>query len=174
MTDWEGIVRRHSGLVWQTAYRLLGNEADAADCFQEAFLAALKLSRRQRVRNWAGLLQRLATRKALDVLRERARRSRVAGEPADWSAVAAAKPGPAQQTEAAELSARLRRALADLPPQQAEVFCLRFVGDLGYRQIGRLLGLNGSAVGVRLHRARQQLRKMLSSENVSSDVEVSP
>jgi len=31
--DWQLIVNEQGPLVWQTAYRLLGNEADAADCF---------------------------------------------------------------------------------------------------------------------------------------------
>jgi hypothetical protein len=38
MTDWSQVVQEHGPLVWRTAYRLLGNEADAADCFQRAFV----------------------------------------------------------------------------------------------------------------------------------------
>ena len=59
--DWQSIVNDHGPLVRQTAYRLVGNEADAADCFQETFLAALEISRRQQVRNLCGLLLCLAT-----------------------------------------------------------------------------------------------------------------
>ena len=73
MTDWQSIVERHKDLVWWTAFRLVGNHADAADCTQEAFLTALKLSRRQRVRNWPALLGRLTTCRALDLLRRRCR-----------------------------------------------------------------------------------------------------
>jgi len=32
----------HGPLVWQTAWRLLGHEADAADCFQETFVSAME------------------------------------------------------------------------------------------------------------------------------------
>ena len=172
MTDWREVVRGYSWLVWQTAYRLLGNPEDAADCFQEAFLAALNVSRRERVANWAGLLRQIATRKALDALRERSRRGRISGEPPDWTTVQSSNPTPVQEAEAAELSARLRAALSELPYQQAEVFCLRYMSDVSYRQIGRLLGLEQSAVGVILHRARQRLREVLSPENVTPDVEV--
>ena len=66
MTDWQSIVQEYRNLVWQTAYRVLGNETDAADCFQEAFISALEVDRRERVRNWAALLRRLATTRALD------------------------------------------------------------------------------------------------------------
>ena len=73
MQDWQTIVTEYGPLVWRTAYRLLANHADAADCFQETFLAALELSRRQPVRNMSGLLVRLATTRAIDRLRQRGR-----------------------------------------------------------------------------------------------------
>ena len=69
--DWQGIVKKHGPLIWQTAYRLLGNHADAADCFQETFVSALQFSRRQRVRNFSALLAWLATARAIDRLRQR-------------------------------------------------------------------------------------------------------
>ncbi len=39
MDDWSEIVRLHGPMVWATACRLVGDHADAADCFQEAFVA---------------------------------------------------------------------------------------------------------------------------------------
>lgn len=173
MTKWRDVAQGYSSLVWQTAYRLLGNPEDAADCFQEAFLAAVELSRRQRIRNWPGLLQQLATRKALDQLRSRASRSRFRGREPDWATVACSNPGPPQQAEAAELAASLRAALSELPAQQAEVFCMRFLSELSYRNIAKLLGMSTSAVGVLLHRARSRLREMLSPADTATEAEVS-
>ena len=46
MVNWDNIVAQHGPLVWRTAYRLVGCDADAADCYQEAFAAALLISRR--------------------------------------------------------------------------------------------------------------------------------
>ena len=163
MTDWPAIVSRHSGAVWQTAYRLLGNHAEAADCYQETFLAALEISRRQNVRNWCALLTRLATCRAVDGLRRRARHAARHDDLADWATVSSPNPGPAELAESAELSARLRVSLAELPPKQAEVFCLRYLSGLSYRQIARQIGMRTSAVGVLLHRARSRLREMLST-----------
>ena len=71
--DWQAIVTEHGPTVWQTAYRLLGNRADAADCFQETFLSAFEYSRHQPVRHIPGLLVRLATTRAIDRLRQRTR-----------------------------------------------------------------------------------------------------
>jgi len=72
--DWQAIVRQHGQVVWQTAFRLLDSEADAADCFQETFISALAVSQRQRIKNWRALLRHLATARALDRLPERVQR----------------------------------------------------------------------------------------------------
>ena len=164
MTDWPTIVSRHSREVWQTAFRLLGNRDEAADCLQEAFLEALELSRRQRVRCWPGLLKRLCTCRALDRLRRRLRRGEVQADPAERIAVPSRNPGPADEAQAAELAGRLRHAVAQLPPQQAAVFCLRCVEDLSYRDIAGQLDLKVSHVGVLLNRARAKVRAMLADE----------
>src|SRR6187549_1806687 len=77
MTDWEGIVRDHGPAVWRTAHRLLGNRADADECFQETFADAVEFTRRkiQPVREWRALLVRLSTARAVDRLRQRVRRT---------------------------------------------------------------------------------------------------
>ena len=162
MTDWQVVVGRHTTQVWQTAYRLLGDYEDADDCVQETFLAALELSRRQPVRNWSGLLARLSTCRALDRLRRRMRDAARREAAVAWSAVASPDAGPEQEAQAAELSDRLRAALATLPPKQAEVVCLRCLNGLSYREIARELDVNSSAVGRLLHRARARLGELLA------------
>ncbi len=168
MTDWERIVGRHGPAVWQTAYRLLGNRDEAADCYGQTFLAALEVARRQKVRNYGGLLRCLCTCRAMDRLRKRGREEGLA----DWSNVASANPGPVEEAQAAELSQRLRGALGKLPGKEAEVFCMRCLSELSYRDIGRQLGLKTSAVGVLLHRARGRLREVLGRADGTGDAEV--
>ena len=156
-------MKQHGPIVWQTAYRLLGNHADVADCFQETFVCALQIWRRQRVRNFPALLSRLATARAIDQLRQRTRRPRANTEPADLSAVPSCNPDPVQQLETGELAAKLRKAIAQLPQQQAEIFCLRYLNSMSYRLIAKQLGIRTSAAGVSLHRARAKLRILLES-----------
>ena len=76
MVDWTDLVSREGAAVWQTSFRILGNTADAEECFQDVFLDALRLARREHVVHSRAMLQRLATRRAIDALRDRARRSR--------------------------------------------------------------------------------------------------
>ena len=79
--------------------------------------------------------------------------------PADWAAVPSNNPGPAQMAQQQELIARLRESLTQLPPQEAQAFCLRYLNDMSYRQIAKALGIKINAAGVLLHRARAKLRE---------------
>jgi RNA polymerase sigma factor (sigma-70 family) len=158
--DWQLIIEEHGSAVWQTAYRLLGNDADASDCFQETFVSALKFCRRKRVRNFPAFLTRLATARAIDQLRRRFRRSNsVVTDHADWNALQSANPSPAQQAQHNELTEGLRISLSKLPVQESQAFCLRYLNDMSYRQIAKELGIKTNAAGVLLHRARAKLRE---------------
>ncbi|MBN1804720.1 MAG: sigma-70 family RNA polymerase sigma factor [Sedimentisphaerales bacterium] len=157
--NWQIIIEKHGPAVWQTAYRLLGNDTDAADCFQETFVSALKFSRRQRIRNFHGLLTRLATTRAIDQLRQRFQRSDCNVSRADWITVASNNPGPVQMAQKQELIDNLRQSLTELPLIEAQVFCMRYMNDMRYRQIAKELGIKTNAVGVLLHRARAKLRQ---------------
>lgn len=170
MTEWQSIVEEHRELVWRNVYRLLGNHADAEDCFQETFISALKLARQEKVRNWPALLRRLATSRALDRLRQRLRQAGRFESFTAGHAPASNNPEPDQVIEQQELSARLRRALTQLPQDQAQAFCLRFMEDMSYRQIARQMGIKSNAVGVLLHRARARLRELLSSAFAQNQV----
>jgi RNA polymerase sigma-70 factor (ECF subfamily) len=160
MADWSEIVKQHGGLVWQTAYRLLRHDADAADCFQNTFLAALELSRREAVRHWPALLKRLATRQALNRLRQRRweehRARPLAGDGGPSHGVT-----PEQTARASELAEGLLLALADLEPRQAEVFWLGCLDGRSYQEIAEELGITVNHVGVLMNRARAALRERL-------------
>jgi RNA polymerase sigma-70 factor (ECF subfamily) len=160
MTDWDQIVSRCGPAVWRIAYRLLGSTPDAEDCFQETFVAALRLTRAGPVRHWCALLQRLATAQAIDRLRRRTRR-RAREAPADCDTHSGPGPPPDEQAAAGELSQRLRQALPHLPARAAEVFCLHALEGWSYAEVAGQLGISVDAVGVALHRARRRLQALL-------------
>ena len=162
MTDWQDIVHQHSPLVWQTAYRILGDPVDAADCFQDTFLAALVVSRREPVHNWAALLRQLTTRRALDRLRQRLSETNRRESLTNLSDIPSASPGPESRVENEELLDELRRALAQMPEQQAEVFCLRCLDELEYDEIAKQLSMKSGTARVLYHRARERLRELLA------------
>ena len=161
--DWAAIVSRDGPAAWRTACRVLGNRDDAAECVQDAFAAAVEISRTQPVRNWRALLVRLTTTRAIDRLRRRTRRDALPIEtgsfdPADPS------PDPARMSEDRELVARLRELIPTLPGDQAEALILHAVEEWTYEQIGRELSLSAGAVGMLLVRARERLRQLLAGD----------
>ena len=107
MPDWQVILSRDGPAAWRTAYRLLGNRADADECFQEACLAALDVCRRQPVHNWQGLLIRLAASRSVDRLRVN-KRARIQESGHGLEQLRDAALPPTRQAEEAELADELR------------------------------------------------------------------
>ena len=174
MSQARQLVSQHGPKVWRTLCRLLGSDhlADVEDCFQEVFVAALELGRKDEVRNWEAMLCRIASRKGLDLLRTRIRqRARHNGE-TDLETVPAQGSFVSEALEQAELAADLRQALARLPLQEAELFCLRHLEEMNYAQIGAELNMTAGAVGVALHRIREKLRNWLGGEMAGQPNEV--
>ena len=163
MTNWDAIVAHDGPVVWRTLWRLLADRTDVEECFQETFVAALKLARRETVDCWPAALCSLATARAMDRLRKRyrhrtswqgnERRASAGQHLADATSPAA---GPVELAVATELSERLRHALAQLPDRQAEIFSLHALSGWSHREVGERLGMTENAVGVAVHRARQR------------------
>lgn len=162
--DWDRIVREDGPAVWRAAQRLVGNAADADECFQEAFAAAVVFSRQRPVRQWRALLVRLAVAKAIDRLRQRLSRLTHEVPGVDVSALPDSRrtERPGDRAEQAEMAERLRLALAHLPPKQADVFCLCCLEGYSYRDAGETLDISVDEVGVLVHRARAALRERIA------------
>ncbi len=161
MTDWETVVGQHAGIVQRTVYRLVGNHADAWDCIQETFLEAVKIDRREPVRNWPALLRHLATVRALDLLRVRSRQRNRHSPDVDPEQAIGREPNPSCYAEASELADRLRVAVGQLPRRQAEVFCLSCFEQMTSEEIGSQVGISPTAARMLLCRARRRLERLL-------------
>jgi RNA polymerase sigma factor (sigma-70 family) len=146
-------------MAFAAAWRVLGHAGDAEDAVQEALLDAFHLHRSQNVASWGALLRRLATCRALDLLRKRR-----PAEPLSATAAASASNEPPTVAVASELVQSLRDALLQLAPREAEVFSLRYFGELTNEQIANELKLTTGAVGVALHKARTRLKELLECE----------
>jgi len=161
MTDWLETVRQHGPLVWRTAYRLLGNEPDANDCFQDTFVSAVKLSRRENVRSWAAVLKSIATARALEQLRKRYRDTNRNEEWSDVPVIDQHAIEPGQGVLDEEVANDILRALTQIDKQQAEAFCLIAIEEFSYREAATQLDISISHVGVLLHRAKCELQNLL-------------
>jgi RNA polymerase sigma-70 factor, ECF subfamily len=161
MSDLSAIVEAHSEAVWRTVFRLLDNYDDALDCYQETFLDALRAEHGSEVRHWRALLVKIATRRAMDRLRQRyAAEKSIDIERVHEFHCASSEP-PDGRAQGEELRQQVRRALAGLPQQQAEAFWLRHLEQLDPDEIAHLLGIEAGHVRVLAHRAALALRSAL-------------
>ena len=163
MVNWKSTIKEHGPRVWSIAYRLLGNEADASDCFQEVFVTAVQTSRKQKIRNMEAFLGMVATQRGIDLLRKRRPNFRLHRLNADGQSLESAEPAPLIRAQSKELSEQLRVALTKIPQQEAKVFCLRVLNEFSYRQIAEEMNLNENYVGVLINRTRLQLQGLLKN-----------
>ncbi len=161
MPEIDGIVADHADVVWRIAVRLLSNEHDARDCYQQTFLEATRL-RNESVINWRSLLCSIATRRAMDQLRKRYQR-RKSFIYSDVEPTVDVPPD--RELMGEELREQVRTVLATLPEQQAGAFWLRHVEQQSPSDIAERLGIQVGNVRVLVHRAIQHLRKELGSEH---------
>jgi RNA polymerase sigma-70 factor (ECF subfamily) len=158
----DGLVRATYADTYTLAYRLTGDEEDARDVVQEAYLRAYRGLRRFRGdAQFSTWLYRITANCASTHLgRRRRHRHDVLAENAP---LVDESPDldPQARADAAALRDRLAEALADLPPRLRAVVVLRDVYDLPHEAIAAELGISESAAKVRLHRARRKLRDHL-------------
>ncbi|MFT5325703.1 MAG: RNA polymerase sigma-70 factor (ECF subfamily) [Planctomycetaceae bacterium] len=156
MRNWDQIVAEHGPTAFRQIQRILGPGPDADDVAQEVFLELFRLWEERKVRNWSGLLSRIATNRAIDLLRRR--RTLESLTAVD---VPSSDDGPLETAIVGELAARLRIAIGQLPDRQAEVFSLRYFADQSHEQIAKTLEIDVRSVGTALHKARMKLNLLL-------------
>jgi RNA polymerase sigma-70 factor (ECF subfamily) len=95
-------------------------------------------------------------------LRRRAVERRVLDFDADVDHRADRAEAPPAQMIASERTAVVRQAVAHLDDIHRIPLVLRYYSEMSYAQIAELLGTNRDVVGVRIHRAKSDLRRALS------------
>jgi RNA polymerase sigma-70 factor (ECF subfamily) len=158
----EELVRSTYVQSYTLAMRLLGDEEDARDVTQEAYLRAFRGLRRFRGdAQFSTWMYRITANCAATQLgrRSRHRHSRLDAD----EQIVDTHPDADPQFRAANLELRkeLIDALGALPPKLRAVVVLRDVYDLPHEAIAAELGISESAAKVRLHRARRKLRERL-------------
>jgi RNA polymerase sigma-70 factor (ECF subfamily) len=178
--SFEACVRTHCGQMLVVARRILGNEEDARDAVQDAFLCAFKdigrFEGRSRLGTW---LHRIAVNAALMRRRGKQRHPEWSIEsllphfgegehqldpPAPWQGTSEML---VQQQETRTL---VQSCIDQLPETYRTVLLLRDIEGLDTEETARLLGTSPGVVKTRLHRARQALRTLLDPHYRRGDV----
>lgn len=170
----EPLVKEHQTNVYRLALRLLGNEADAADAAQDAFLKAYtSLSSFRGESRFSVWLYRLTNNVCIDALRRR--RDALSLETEDDEGETTALPLPDERwspetlAERAEDIRAVRSALDALPDDCREILTLREIGGLSYEELAAALHLELGTVRSRLNRARKRLAdELMKAGNYSA------
>jgi RNA polymerase sigma-70 factor (ECF subfamily) len=145
-----------------TLWYMLGNQEDAQDVAQEAFLRCWRtqdcLAEVQNVRAW---IFRVGLNAAKDLQRSAWRRKAKPLLGAEVMPIVDS-PSPEQDMEQREMLARLRDALMHLRPEEKEVFLLRQNGELTYEQIAELHARPVGTIKTQMRSALHKLRKVLA------------
>lgn len=160
--SFDDLVRATYADTYTLAYRLTGNEEDARDVSQEAYLRAYRaIGRFRGDAQFSTWMYRITANCAATYL---GRRSRHRHDVLD-DTVPVADPrtdhDPQLRADASDLRNRLAVALDELPPRLRAVVVLRDLYDLPHESIAAELGISESAAKVRLHRARNKLREQV-------------
>jgi RNA polymerase sigma-70 factor (ECF subfamily) len=156
------LVRRTYADAYTLAYRLTGNEEDARDVVQDAYLRAYKgLKRFREEAQFSTWLYRITANCASTTLARRTKNSHDDLEDEDTVADERRDYDPQARAELTLERDRVSAAVADLPPRLRAVVVLRDVYDLPHEAIAAELGITEAAAKVRLHRARKKLREQL-------------
>jgi len=175
----EQLVRQYTGRLLAVARRLLGNEHDAQDAVQEAFLSAFKaigqFTGTAKLSTW---LHRIVVNAALMKLRSRRRKPEESigdllprfNEQGEWSSqVPAWEASSEWLLQQRETRVLVRHCIDRLPDTYRTVLLLRDIEDLNTEEVADTLGITPNAVKIRLHRARQALRTLLERELVGTN-----
>lgn len=138
---------------------MLGNREDAQEALQDAFMRAYRsLARCEDPERFGAWLFRILVNRCRTLGARRGRRARtfVTDETA---LLEASHEHPAERTAWRE---EIDRALQRLRPEQREAFLLKYVEEMGYDEMSQLTGVGVSALKMRVMRACDRLRELLS------------
>ncbi len=162
------LVRAYQSLLYNTAYRILGNPDRAADATQEAFISAYRAIKKYRGGSFKGWLMRIVTNACYDQLRVKQRKpatsldemaENIDGEHLVYLTDDAESPE--EYTLRQELSRGIQHGINTLPAEQRIALVLRDVQGFSYDEIAEIAEVSLGTVKSRISRGRAKLRDYL-------------
>jgi RNA polymerase sigma-70 factor (ECF subfamily) len=152
------LVTKYRVKIFSMIYGIVGNENDAWDLAQEAFLKAWRsiqqFEGRSSFYTW---LYSLTVHLAIDSLRRNGRRAEVELD----DAIPSSLPSPRANYRLTEIRQHINAALAQLSPEHRAVIVLKEIEDLQYREIAEVLNVSVGTVMSRLFYGRKKLQSIL-------------
>src|SRR5258705_1289199 len=162
------LVDTYQDRIFNTAIGIVQNAGDAEDVAQEVFIQVYRSIHQfkgdSKLSTW---LYRIATTRALDLLRSRKSKKRFGfmqrlfGENNEPIYEVPDFNHPGITLEKKEDAARLFKAIRQLPDNQKTAFTLHKLEDLSYKEVSEVMKTSVAAVESLMHRAKLNLRKIL-------------
>jgi len=165
------LVENYQDRVFNTAIGIVQNAEDAEDVAQEVFIQVYRsvnsFKAESKLSTW---IYRITTTRALDHLRSRKSKKRFGilqrlfgdNNEALFELPDFNHPGIALDRK--ENAARLFKAIDKLPENQKIAFTLHKLENLSYQEISEIMKTSVAAVESMMHRAKQNLRKILEKD----------
>ncbi len=165
------LVEHYQTPVYNLAYRMLGNPNDAEDAAQETFLRAYtQLKSFKGDRSFATWLLSIDAHYCIDRLRRRKRLMWLSLEDEVMAeSLPSHAPEPDDETLRHESQREIELLLEHLTPATRLIVVLRYWHDLSIEEIAKTTGDSGSAIKVKLYRARQALARTMAADDHAGD-----
>ncbi|MBV8602499.1 MAG: sigma-70 family RNA polymerase sigma factor [Candidatus Eremiobacteraeota bacterium] len=165
----ERAIEQYGKATYNFAYRLTGNEADARDLTQDAFIRVYRAWRSfQPGTSFLSWIYRIVTNLHRDELRRRKGRFQEEipedNAPQEFGGQKPLAVHPIDDYVERQLSEPLSRALRRLSSEQRQVIILADIEEYSYQEIADIMGCSIGTVRSRLHRARALLRRLVLQE----------
>jgi len=161
----EDLARAEERVLYRHVARMVG-PTEAEDVVQDAFISAWKSMGSFEGTAFRAWLFRIATNRALDMIRARRRKGELPLEPTEeeepgWAEPAAGGPALEEIAGDREALVQVEAALAAIPPEQRAALLLRDVDGFDYEEIARITAVELGTVKSRIHRGRLAVRNLL-------------
>jgi RNA polymerase sigma factor (sigma-70 family) len=171
----EELVLDNQKKVYNLALKMTGNENDALDLSQEAFLKAYTGLKNFRADSrFSVWMYRLTYNLCIDFIRKKQRTPSVSltymddeGEAVDMD-VPDVRYSPENEAERRELREEIAGGISKLPEKHSQILVMREITGMSYFDIAETLGINEGTVKSRLSRARQGLVNILNKNGTFS------
>lgn len=170
LNAWESLVRELSGMLYQSAYAVLGHPEEAEDVLQETWIQVRFHADRFRPlgpNDDAGAcrwLRRLAVNCSINWRRQRARRSE---RELQHGPLPSASVNPVTESEQQEERESLRLLLAELTTSDREVILLHYMDGQDHQALASSLACSPAAARKRLQRAIERVRQVATLRRLS-------
>ena len=161
------LVEEYQTRVYNLALKMLGNDADAQDIAQEAFLKAYRaLDMFRGESGFSSWMYRLTTNLCIDFLRKEKKNRAdsitvIRNDEPEEQEIPDLRYNPETVLERQELRGAIKSALMELGPEYRQAVVMRELGGMSYAEIADELEIELGTVKSRIARARQKMRSFL-------------